>query len=111
MRQRGLPIGLIGLIVILLAFVIWYGWNTQIAPYQAEQQAQRQQQEASIQPPSEAELKAQLEKNKQLVQEQSTQKPNVEKPKAATKPQPPKPDPSREVVEYWWKYTPEKTGK
>ncbi len=109
MRRRGLPIGLVGLIVILLAFVIWYGWSTQIAPYQAERQAQ--QQEASVQPPSEAELKAQLEKNKQLVQERPPQKQATQKPKPTAKPQPPKPDPSREVIEYWWKYTPEKKGK
>ncbi|MEN3000373.1 MAG: hypothetical protein ABDI19_00850 [Armatimonadota bacterium] len=111
MRQRGLPIGLVGLIVILLAFIIWYGWSTQVAPYQAEQQAHQQQQEVNTQPPSEEELKAQLEKNKQLVQEPSAQKPAQEKPKPPTKPQPPKPNPSREVVEYWWKYTSEKSGK
>ncbi|GBC93389.1 hypothetical protein HRbin15_01880 [bacterium HR15] len=110
MRQRSLPIGLIGLIVILLAFIIWYGWSTQIAPYQAEQQAR--QQEVSVPPPSEEQLKAQLERNQQLVQgQQPPQKPANEKPKSTPKPQPPKPDPSREVVEYWWKYTPQKSGK
>lgn len=111
MRQRGLPIGLIGLIVILLAFIIWYGWSTQIAPYMAEQQARQEQQETPIQPPSEEQVKAELERNRQMVSEQSSQKPSAEKPKSTTKPQPPKPDPSREVVEYWWKYTPDKTKK
>jgi len=111
MRQRGLPIGLIGLIMILLAFVIWYGWSTQIAPYQAEQRARQQQEEATTPPPSEAELKAQLEKNRQLVQGQPAPKPTPETPKPPTKPQLPKPDPSREVVEYWWKYTPEQDKK
>jgi len=113
MRRRNLPIGLIGLIVIMFAFVIWYGWTTQIAPYQAELQAQRQQQEAATQPPSEEQIKAQLEQNKKLVQEQSATppKPTNEKPKPAAKPQPSKPDPSREVVEYWWKYTQSDTKK
>jgi uncharacterized protein HemX len=105
MRRRSLPIGLIGLIIIMLAFVIWYGWTTQIAPYQAELQAQRQQQEAATQPPSEEQIKAQLEQNKKLVQERSTTSPKPSNEKPAAKPQPSKPDPSREVVEYWWKYT------
>lgn len=115
MRRRGLPIAWIGLIIVLVAFVVWYGWQTNIAPMLAEQRAQQQQSEpqAALPTPTEAEVKAQLERNRASVSAQSA---TNDTPKQAEKnkqaaPTMPKPDPKREVVEYWWEQAPVKTKK
>ncbi len=110
MRRRGLPIAWIGLIIVLVAFVVWYGWQNNIAPYLAEQRAQQQRQQAqeSTPAPSEEEIKAQLERNRAAVSAQPEPTPKVEsKPQAP--PQPPQPDPKRDVMEYWWEKAPPKT--
>jgi hypothetical protein len=72
MRRRGLPIVWIGFIAILIAFVVWYGWQTNIAPYIAEQRAQQQQSEPqqAVPVPREEEIKAQLQRNQAAISAQ-----------------------------------------
>lgn len=111
MRRRGLPISYLGAIIALLAFIIWYGWRTQIAPYQAEMRAQQEQKQTAQPAPSEAEVKQMLQQNKAAAEAQpkpSTAQPTPPKPSAV---QPHKPDPTREVVEYWWEQVPVETEK
>jgi len=111
MKRKSMPIAWIGLIVVSMAFIAWYGWQTNIAPLQEghhpdRQESQFSQQLAEPMPvPSEAEIKAQLEQNRQAVSKQP--KSNEQKPQ--TPPQMPKPDPKREVMEYWWEQAPPKT--
>ncbi|MCS7272985.1 MAG: hypothetical protein NZ550_02415 [Fimbriimonadales bacterium] len=111
MRRRGVPIAWIGVIFVSIAFVVWYGWQTNVAPY-LEQQRQETQQKVlqPTQPPSEAEIKAQLEQNRQALAKGSKQSKSSER-KPQTPPQLPKPDPRREVMEYWWEQAPPKTKK
>ena len=114
MSRRGLPIAWIGLIAILIAFVVWYGWQTNIAPYIAEQRAQQQRSEpqAAAPAPSEAEIKAQLQRNQAAISAQPEPKPAAEQEqKPAAPPQMPQPDPKRDVMEYWWEKAPPKTKK
>ncbi|MCS7208912.1 MAG: hypothetical protein NZ874_04995 [Fimbriimonadales bacterium] len=111
MRRRGIPIAWIGLIAVLLAFVVWHGWQTNIAPHLAEQRAQ-QQEEQPEPPPSEEQVKAQLQRNREAVSKQPPLEPELaaaaKKPKTS---QMPKPDPKRDVMEYWWEVAPPKTKK
>ncbi|MFN7017665.1 MAG: hypothetical protein ACK4RG_00125 [Fimbriimonadales bacterium] len=113
MRRRGLPIAWIGLILVLVAFVVWYGWQTNIAPLIAEQRAQQQRLELqeAIPAPTEAEVKAQLERNAATASAQPEPKAASDKKENTpqTPPPMPKPDPKRDVVEYWWEQTPVKT--
>jgi hypothetical protein len=114
MRRRGLPIVWTGLIAILFAFVVWYGWQTNIAPHLAEQRAQQQQSEPQQAAPalSEEEVKAQLQRNQAAMSAQPEPKASpVPEPKPAAQPQMPKPDPNRDVMEYWWEVAPPKTKK
>jgi sRNA-binding protein len=115
MHRRGLPIAWIGLIIVLVAFVVWYGWQTNIAPMLAEQHAQHQHSEpqAAVPTPTEAEVKAQLERNRASVSAQAATNttPKQEEKSKQTPSQMPKPDPKRDVVEYWWEQTPVKTKK
>ena len=114
MRRRGLPIIWIGLIVILFAFVGWYSYQTNIAPYIAEQRAQQQQSEPQEATPalSEEAVKAQLQRNQAAISAQPEPKASsAPEPKPAAPPQTPKPDPSRDVMEYWWEVAPPKTKK
>ncbi|GIV10318.1 MAG: hypothetical protein KatS3mg019_2409 [Fimbriimonadales bacterium] len=108
MRRRGLPIAWIGIIVVLIAFVVWYGWQTNIAPHLAEQRAQqqRQQTQEAAPAPSEEEIKAQLERNRAAVTAKPEPKPQ---PKPQAQNQIPQPDPKRDVMEYWWEKAPPKT--
>ncbi len=111
MRRRGLPISYIGAIIALLAFIIWYGWRTQIAPYQAEMKALQEQQQTAQPAPSELEVKQMLQQNQEKAETQP--KPSVQNP-APLKTEPVqshKPDPKREVVEYWWEQVPVETEK
>lgn len=111
MRRRGLPISYIGAIIALLAFVVWYGWRTQIAPYQAEMRAQQEQKQTAQPAPTEAEVKQMLQQNKAAAEappKPSIKQPTTPKPQAV---QPHKPDPTREVVEYWWEQVPVETEK
>lgn len=106
MRRRGLPIVWTGLIAILFAFVVWYGWQTNIAP---QQQSEPQQ---ATPAPSEEEIKAQLQRNQAAMSAQPEPKASpAPEPKPAAPPQTPKPDPSRDVMEYWWEVAPPKTKK
>ncbi|MDW8106428.1 MAG: hypothetical protein RMK45_03005 [Armatimonadota bacterium] len=111
MRRRGVPIAWIGIIFVSVAFIVWYGWQTSIAPHLAQEQQERQQRQETLQPaqpPSEAEIKAQLEQNRQALAKESTKsKSSGQKP--PTPPEMPKPDPRREVMEYWWEQAPPKT--
>lgn len=113
MRRRGLPIAWIGMIVVLVAFVVWYGWQTNIAPLIAEQRAQQQRSEPqeAVPTPTEAEIKAQLERNRAAAAAQPEPKavPQKEEQKQQAPAPMPKPDPKRDVVEYWWEQTPVKT--
>lgn len=112
MRRRGLPIAWIGLIAILIAFVVWYGWQTNIAPYIAEQRAQQQRSEPQeVAPaPSEEEIKAQLQRNQAAISAQPEPKPTTKQEQTpAASPQMPQPDPKRDVMEYWWEKAPPKT--
>jgi sRNA-binding protein len=114
MRRRGLPIVWIGLITILIAFVVWHGWQTNIAPHIAEQRAQRQQSEpqATVPAPSEEEIKAQLQRNQAAISTQPEPKATTQnEQKPATPPKIPQPDPKRDVMEYWWETAPPKTKK
>lgn len=114
MRRRGLPIIWVGLIVILFAFVGWYSYQTNIAPYIAEQRAQQQQSEPQEATPalSEEAVKAQLQRNQAAISAQPEPKASSSpEPKPAAPPQTPKPDPSRDVMEYWWEVAPPKTKK
>lgn len=114
MRRRGLPIVWTGLIVILFAFVVWYGWQTNIAPYLAEQRAQQQQAEPkeAAPVPSEEEVKAQLQRNQAAMSAQPEPKASpAPEPKPAAPPKMPQPDPKRDVMEYWWEAAPPKTKK
>jgi len=114
MRRRGLPIIWIGLIVILFAFVGWYSYQTNIAPYIAEQRAQQQQSELQEATPalSEEAVKAQLQRNQAAISAQSElEATSAPKPKPTAQSQMPKPDPSRDVMEYWWEVAPPKTKK
>jgi len=114
MRRRGLPIIWVGLIVILFAFVGWYSYQTNIAPYIAEQRAQQQQSEPQEATPalSEEAVKAQLQRNQAAISAQPEPKASsAPEPKPAAPPQTPKPDPSRDVMEYWWEVAPPKTKK
>lgn len=113
MRRRGIPIGYIGLMIVLFAFIAWYGWSTQVAPY-VQPNTQRQEAQASTPSPtaapSEAEVKAMLEKNKQSMQVKPQYAPQLPAPKSPTKVEPPKVDPTRDVMDYWWEMKPE-SGK
>ena len=112
MRRRGLPIIWIGLIVILLAFVVWHGYQTNIAPYIAERLAQQQRSEPqeATPAPSEEEIKAQLQRNQAAISAQPDPKASpAPEPKPAAPPQMPQPDPKRDVMEYWWEKAPPKT--
>jgi hypothetical protein len=114
MRRRGLPIIWIGLIVILFAFVGWYSYQTNIAPYIAEQRAQQQRSEPqeATPAPSEEEIKAQLQRNQAAISAQPEPKASpVPEPKPAAPPKMPQPDPKRDVMEYWWETAPPKTKK
>ena len=114
MRRRGLPIVWIGFIAILIAFVVWYGWQTNIAPYLAEQRAQQQQSEPpqAAPAPSEEEIKAQLQRNQAAISAQPEPKASpAPEPKPAAPPKMPQPDPKRDVMEYWWETAPPKTKK
>lgn len=114
MRRRGLPIVWIGVIAILIAFVAWYGWQTNIAPHIAEQRAEQQQSEpqAAAPPPSEEEIKAQLQRNQAAISAQPEPKTTSQnEQKHAGTPKIPRPDPKRDVVEYWWETVPPKTKK
>jgi len=112
MRRRGLPIIWIGLIVILFAFVVWHGYQTNIAPYIAERLAQQQRSEPqeATPAPSEEEIKAQLQRNQAAISAQPDPKASpAPEPKPAAPPQMPQPDPKRDVMEYWWEKAPPKT--
>lgn len=112
MRRRGIPIGYIGVMIVSLAFVAWYGWTTQVAPYMQEshhQQAQDNPPSGSA--PSEAEVRAVLEKNKQSLQAQPTTTEQPTEPKPPIKVEVPKPDPTRDVMDYWWEMKPIQSGK
>jgi hypothetical protein len=114
MRRRGLPIIWIGLIVILFAFVVWHGYQTNIAPYIAERLAQQQRSEPqeATPAPSEEEIKAQLQRNQAAISAQPDPKASpAPEPKPAAPPQMPQPDPKRDVMEYWWETAPPKTKK
>ena len=114
MRRRGLPIVWTGLMAILFAFVVWYGWQTNIAPYLAEQGAQQQQAEPkeAAPVPSEEEVKAQLQRNQAAMSAQPEPKANpAPQRKPASPPKMPQPDPKRDVMEYWWEAAPPKTKK
>jgi hypothetical protein len=114
MRRRGLPIVWIGFIAILIAFVVWYGWQTNIAPYIAEQRAQQQQSEPqqAVPVPREEEIKAQLQRNQAAISAQPEPKATTQnEQKPAAPPKMPQPDPKRDVVEYWWEIAPPKTKK
>ena len=114
MRRRGLPIIWVGLIVILFAFVGWYSYQTNIAPYTAEQRAQQQQSEPQEATPalSEEAVKAQLQRNQAAISAQPEPKASsAPERKPAAPPQTPQPDPSRDVMEYWWEVAPPKTKK
>lgn len=111
MRRRGLPIAWIGIIAVLVAYVVWYGWQMSVAPLLQERRAQQQSAQPQEAPPvpTEAEVKAQLERNKAAIAAQPEPKPKQvdEKPKAV--PQMSQPDPRRNVMEYWWEQAPPKT--
>ena len=114
MRRRGLPIIWVGLIVILFAFVGWYSYQTNIAPYIAEQRAQQQQSEPQEATPalSEEAVKAQLQRNQAVISAQpEPEAGSAPKPKPTAQSQMPKPDPRRDVMEYWWEVAPPKTKK
>ena len=114
MRRRGLPIVWIGFIAILIAFVVWYGWQTNIAPYIAEQRAQQHQSEPqqAVPVPREEEIKAQLQRNQAAISAQPEPKATTQnQQKPATPPPMPQPDPKRDVMEYWWETAPPKTKK
>ncbi|BCW96383.1 MAG: hypothetical protein WHS44_03365 [Fimbriimonadales bacterium] len=114
MRRRGTPIVWIGLIAILIAFVVWYGWQTNIAPYIAEQRAQQQQAEPeqAAPAPSEEEIKAQLQRNQAAMSAQPEPKAAPTQPRQPAAPAAmPQPDPKRDVMEYWWETAPPKTKK
>jgi hypothetical protein len=114
MRRRGLPIVWIGFIAILIAFVVWYGWQTNIAPYIAEQRAQQRQSEPqqAVPVPREEEIKAQLQRNQAAISAQPEPKATTQnQQKPATPPPMPQPDPKRDVMEYWWETAPPKTKK
>jgi hypothetical protein len=115
MRRRGLPIVWIGFIAILIAFVVWYGWQTNIAPYIAEQRAQQRQSEPqqAVPVPREEEIKAQLQRNQAAISAQPEPKATTQnRTEACYAPPPmPQPDPKRDVVEYWWETAPPKTKK
>jgi hypothetical protein len=111
MRRRGLPIVWIGLIALLVAFVVWYGWQTNIAPHTAEQSAQQQlEPQESVSVPSEEKVKAQLQRNQAAV----SAKPEPKATPAQEPAAPPRviqPDPKRDVMEYWWEAAPPQTKK
>ncbi len=113
MRRRSIPIGYIGVMIIALAFIIWYGWSTQIAPLMEETHQHEAQNSTppSTPAPSEAEVKAMLERNKQAISNKPPTTPQASAPKAPAKVEPPKPDPSRDVMDYWWEMKPAETGK
>jgi hypothetical protein len=94
--------------------VVWYGWQTNIAPYLAEHRAQQQRSEPqqAVPAPSADEIKAQLQRNQAALsaqpEPQTTPKPEQ---KPAAPPKMPQPDPNRDVMEYWWETAPPKTKK
>jgi hypothetical protein len=110
MRRRGLPIVWIGFIAILIAFVVWYGWQTNIAEQRAQQRQSEPQQAVPV--PREEEIKAQLQRNQAAISAQPEPKATTQnEQKPAAPPKMPQPDPKRDVVEYWWEIAPPKTKK
>jgi hypothetical protein len=95
-------------------FVVWHGYQTNIAPYIAEQRAQQQRSEPqeATPAPSEEEIKAQLQRNQAAISAQPEPKASpAPEPKPAAPPKMPQPDPKRDVMEYWWETAPPKTKK
>ena len=113
MRRRGLPIIWVGLIVILFAFVGWYSYQTNIAPYIAKQHDHQQSEPQQAAPAlSEEEVKAQLQRNQAAISAQPEPKASpAPEPKPTAPPKMPQPDPKRDVMEYWWETAPPKTKK
>lgn len=114
--QRRFPISLIGLFLLMLAFIFWYSWTTspmaQAARENAASQQPRNDQPAPVAAPSKEDVKKQLDANKPKTIDPATPKKLVPDPdKPLPKAEPRKPNPTSEPADYWWKELPVDTKK
>jgi len=120
MQHRKFPIGLVGLLILLLSFIGWYSYTTSpLAQHEEEQQAQNaNNQDKPAQVDSADEIKKTLAVNQAKIKEESKQPqpaeiktgPAQEEKKPSTPPKSPNinADPKNNVVDYWWKEVPPK---
>lgn len=124
MRHRKFPIGLVGLLILLLSFIGWYSYTTSpLAQHDEESPVQNaNNQNTPAQVDSADEIKKTLAINQAKIKEEQSAKSSAVKPvelntgptQADKKPPtPPKSpnvnaDPKNNVVDYWWLESPPK---
>jgi cytoskeletal protein RodZ len=120
MRRRQFPIGLVGLLILMLSFIGWYSYmNSPLAEQHAEEQQAQPVAEQPAPIESADEVKRALAINQAKIKEsQKTQPKPTELKTEASKPdtKPPAPpktpnvnaDARNNVVDYWWNEAPPK---